>query len=839
MRSKARHFTKLGLNMPALAFQSSFVALLLASMSFLSGCALTSAGGNANLPSSVTIKSTALPTAHIQTVYQASLLATGGKPPYFWSVQAGSLPGGLSLTASSGTISGVPNEAGTSTFSAQVEDSSSPVNISTRQMQIQVTASTALTISNSNLPNGTIGKAYSASASATGGVAPYTWSVSSGSLPPGITLGSSNGAFSGTPGQTGSYSFQVQVKDSQAATAAASLSIVVNSTALAISTTNLPNGMIGTPYSTTLSSTGGTSPFTWLISSGQLPTGLTLNKSTGVISGTPQQSGSSTFIAQVTDSSSPTPYTATVQLSITISGGVAITTVSLPAGSVGASYSAAASANGGVAPYTWSVSSGSLPPGITLGSSNGTFSGTPGQTGSYSFQVQVKDSQAATAAASLSIIVDPANQNCGGPPVYCARSDMNLQLETPMSAPSVNAVFNDPDFGSRMVRVTNANVLAGVGHPNLSYATNSSSEQNTWNTDSTYFYVIGTGGNYLLYSFIPSSMQATWDPIPGSFNNALPVSGDAFSRIDPNTIYGWIQGSSQSIGQYDISTNTTTDLVDTANCVPGLTKSHMGDVSVSAGDQRLFIYEGGTQQDTDMFVVTYDKTLGCRWYNTQTGQIGGQWGPTGSATVGTSFLLHNARMAISGDWAVLDGTLQRYVWQIGTLNVYLCSINSTPYCGGHNVGGYTHLINSSGTVDDMNAVIRPFTAPLSPVPLINPLPTPVEWTFDKHWSWNDDNSSDTMPVCGSTYMESIGGTAITRPWDREVICIRTDGVQSQVWRFAHNRSVYNGDFWSTPRGNVSQDGKFYMFTSDWENQLGLQTGSTTLYREDVFIVELQ
>lgn len=751
MERKAQPTTKLGQNNETPTFQRAAIAIpLLFLMAFIAGCAFTSAGGaNPDLPSALTITSSAMPTARLQTAYQASLAATGGKAPYTWSIATGSLPSGLSLTASTGTISGVPAQSGNSSFVAQVEDSSSPANLSKQGMTIEVTSSTGL----------------------------------------------------------------------------------------AIVTSSLPGGAIGNAYSTTLSSTGGTTPITWLISSGQLSAGLTLNKATGAISGTPTQSGSSQFVAQATDSSSP-PQTATQQLSLVINGTVAILTTSLPNGDVGAAYSATASAIGGVPPYTWSLTSGSLPSGVTLGASSGTFAGTPANTGSYSFQVQVQDSHAATAAALLSITVGSGSTGCGGPPIYCARSDRNLQLETPLPPPAVGTVFDDPDFGSWMVRVTDANVLTGLGFPNLSYITNSSSEQNTWNTDSTKFYVIGNGGNYLLYLFDPSSMQATWDPIVGATNNALPVEGVAFSRTNPNIVYGWIGGPSHTIAQYDISTNTTTDVVATASCVPGLSPtSSMDDVSVSAGDQRLFTYEGGIQ-DTDMFAVVYDRTSGCRWYNTQTGQIGGQWGPSGSATVGASFLLHNARIAISGDWAVLDSTTQRYVWQIGTLNVYLCSINSTPYCGGHNVGGYTHLINSSGTLDEMNIVERPFSTPDSPVQLITPLPTPVEWTYDKHWSWNDDNTADTMPVCGSTYLDQIGGYSITREWDREVVCIRTDGVQSQVWRFAHNRSIYNGDFGSTPRGNVSQDGRFYMFTSTWENQLGLQTGSSTLYREDVFIVRL-
>lgn len=137
----------------------------------------------------------------------------------------------------------------------------------------------------------------------------------------------------------------------------------------------------------------------------------------------------------------------------------------------------------------------------------------------------------------------------------------------------------------------------------------------------------------------------------------------------------------------------------------------------------------------------------------------------------------------------------------------------------------------------MNILIRPFSTLTSTSPLIKPLPKPVQWGYDKHLSWNDDNTTDTMPVCGSTYLESPPD--VPRAWNEEIICLRTDGTAHAVWRFAHHRSVYQtADFWSTPRGNVSQDGKFYEFTSTWENELGIQPGTPGIFRKDVFVVEL-
>ena len=116
-----------------------------------------------------------------------------------------------------------------------------------------------------------------------------------------------------------------------------------------------------------------------------------------------------------------------------------------------------------------------------------------------------------------------------------------------------------------------------------------------------------------------------------------------------------------------------------------------------------------------------------------------------------------------------------------------------------------------------------------------------EW-YDSHFSWNNVDPDDTAPVCYSTFLPSNSaapGTApmVTGPWENEIDCAETDGKGSKVWRFAHTYSSAKNGFWSSPRGNVSQDGRFFEFTSDWENLLG--TGPTGKNRMDVFIVELK
>ena len=156
---------------------------------------------------------------------------------------------------------------------------------------------------------------------------------------------------------------------------------LTSSVTLAITTTSLPTGQVGTAYSTTLAATGGKAPYKWVLTSGALPAGLTLNPSTGAITGTPTETASATILTvTVTDSSIPA-QSKSVSLSLTISSSapapLAITTTSLPNGQDGNAYSATLAATGGTTPYNWSVSSGTLPAGLSLNAATGAITGTP------------------------------------------------------------------------------------------------------------------------------------------------------------------------------------------------------------------------------------------------------------------------------------------------------------------------------------------------------------------------------------------------------------------------------------------------------------------------------
>ncbi len=170
---------------------------------------------------------------------------------------------------------------------------------------------------------------------------------------------------------------------------------------LVITTASLPNGTVGTLYSTTLAATGGATPYRWTITSGGLPAGLALNSTTGVINGTPTVAGTFAFTVQVTDAGSPADSDART-FSITAAAPpvdpLNITTMSLPNARRNRAYSQTLAATGGVQPYTWFIASGRLPPGLSINPSTGVISGTPTTRGTWNFTVGVRDGQ--TVAAS-------------------------------------------------------------------------------------------------------------------------------------------------------------------------------------------------------------------------------------------------------------------------------------------------------------------------------------------------------------------------------------------------------------------------------------------------------
>jgi hypothetical protein len=220
--------------------------------------------------------------------FSLQLAAAGGSAPYAWSIASGTLPAGLTLNAASGAISGAPAVTGASAFTVQVRDGQSQ----TAQKAITITVlPPALEVLTASAPPGQVSAPFSLQLAATGGRGPYTWSIASGALPPGLSVASSIGVLSGTPVAAGDYTFTLEVNDMDSRRARKTLSMRIAPAPLSIGTASRFDVMMGEPFSYQPAARGGTPPYSWGVASGALPPGLAINPQSGAISGTPTASG--------------------------------------------------------------------------------------------------------------------------------------------------------------------------------------------------------------------------------------------------------------------------------------------------------------------------------------------------------------------------------------------------------------------------------------------------------------------------------------------------------------------------------------------------------------------
>jgi Putative Ig domain len=333
------------------------------------------------------------PPGVVGTPYTFVFKPKAGAPPYAFWLDAGELPPGLKIEPD-GTMHGTPTAPGTFIFTVGASQCCGPDS----QWGFTVKIRDKLAITTGTLKSATIGTPYTAPLSVTGnGGLGMGWSVTAGSLPPGLTLAADGSpgdtTISGTPTAVGTYTFTVKVGDTdgflpnRSTTKQFTLAVVAPLTVAAPARTR--TAIIGRQY-TGASPTvaGGLGPYAWTLKGGEIPAGLSVDPESGALIGKPTAAGTFDYTVGVADVDG---RTATVSLGVTVAAELDLATTRVRDAKVGRRYRTKLVATGGFGALKWKVTGGSLPAGLRLGSSTGILSGTARTPGVSRFTVTVRD----------------------------------------------------------------------------------------------------------------------------------------------------------------------------------------------------------------------------------------------------------------------------------------------------------------------------------------------------------------------------------------------------------------------------------------------------------------
>lgn len=414
------------------------------------------------------------PSAPLGLAYSVTFTASGGVPGYTFAFENGTLPPGLSLSGA--TLSGTPTTQGSYTFGIRVADSSTGTGsyAEVETVTLQVIPPPTILVNPATVPGATVAVAYSQSLSASGGTAPYSFAITAGALPAGLSLNTGTGALTGTPTAAGTFNFTVTATDANSFTGSRAYTLVVAPPVILIAPSALTGGTVGAAYSESIIASGGIATYSYAITAGALPAGLTLS-STGSLSGTPTAGGTFNFTVTATSSSTGVgaPHTGSRAYSTTfLPATVLLPATTLANGTQNAAYSTTLNpASGGTSPYSYAVTAGALPAGITLNTATGALTGTPTASGTFNFAVTATDSSTGTGpyssaprGYSLQIINIPPVANPLSASVAYNSSANPITLNISGGVPSSVAVGTAPLHGNAIASGTTLTYQPTAGY---------------------------------------------------------------------------------------------------------------------------------------------------------------------------------------------------------------------------------------------------------------------------------------------------------------------------------------------------------------------------------------
>ena len=422
------------------------------------------------------------------------------------------------------------------------------------------------------------------------------------------------------------------------------------------------------------------------------------------------------------------------------------------------------------------------------------------------------------------------------PVSYDAPSD--LSVRPAWSPPAIGQAGSSviaPGYGSRIIRITDqwtqANAVNSPFHGPLDPFTNN------WNADSTMFWVRGPGG-VIPFRFEPNSETPYRVPNPGDPSGGLLLDFEGpFSHRRPSIMYG---AKDLTIFQYDFNTGLRTTVFNGAFAVPGAAP---GEAMPSASDDdSLLCLAFSGAEGSYQYVAVLDRAAGVYYVlDAANSTVNGR-----NTAIPLGFGIKSAYLDRSGRYVIITkgqvsaGVSSTVVWDVSSGIVAEVPND----LGGAQASGFGVRVNESGYATSTGVSVNYAFRSLDPGQL-----SKAEFLLDPslassqgvdaapgHFSWNNAQPDTLVPIVGTHYRRTQDAARPLKVWDNEIIAVATDG-SSRVWRFAQHFSIVDGsnDF-DAPRGSVSPDGLWYLFTSNWGKQLGNDPSGAA--RQDVFLVQL-